>query len=58
MEKIKEVKRFTESVGIDISKLTLDVFLYNKKNHCQFANTAKGFVAMQKWVSSEVGSLK
>lgn len=57
MEKITEVKRFVESVGIDVSKLTLDVFLYNKKVHCQFANTLKGFVAMQKWIKSQVGSL-
>lgn len=57
MEKIKELKRFAESVGIDVSKLTLDVFLYNKKIHRQFANTKKGFVDMQKWVKSEVDSL-
>lgn len=58
MEKIKEFKLHSESVGIDISKLTLDVFLYNKKNHRQFANTPKGFMVMQKWIETEVGSLK
>ncbi len=57
MEKITEVKRFVESVGIDVSKLTLDVFLYNKKVHCQFANTPKGFAIMQKWIKSELGTL-
>jgi len=57
MEKIKELKRFEESVGIDVSKLTLDVFLYNRKMHHQFANTPKGFSDMQKWVRSQVGSL-
>ena len=57
MEKIKEVKLFIESVGIDVSKLTLDVFLYNKKLHYQFANTPKGFIGMQKWIKSEMGSL-
>lgn len=57
MEKITEQKRFTESVGIDVSKLTIDVFLYNKKSHRQFANTPKGFLLMQKWITFEVGSL-
>jgi transposase len=57
MEKIKELNRFVESVGIDVSKLTLDVFLYNTKSHHQFSNTSKGFVAMQKWIKSELGNL-
>lgn len=38
---MKEVKQFVESVGIDVSKLTLDVFIYNKKQHQQFANSKK-----------------
>ena len=54
---MKEVKQFLESVGIDVSKLTLDVFIYNKKQHQQFANSKKGFVAMQKWIKAEVASL-
>lgn len=58
MEKNKEEKQFIESVGIDVSKLTLDVFLYNKKEHKQFANTGKGFVAMQKWIKAEVSDLE
>lgn len=57
MEKIKAKKQYVECVGIDVSKLTLDVSLYNKKKHHQFANSTKGFVAMQKWVQSEAGSL-
>ena len=32
MKKIKEVKQFVESGGVDVSKLTLDVFIYNKSN--------------------------
>lgn len=56
MEKIKEEKQFKESVGIDVSKLTLDVFIYNKKEHRQFSNTEKGFVEMQKWINSEIGN--
>lgn len=48
MEKIKTEKHYVESVGIDVSKLTLDVSLYNSKKHRQFANSPKGFVAIQK----------
>ena len=58
MEKSRKEKQFIESAGIDVSKLTLDVFLYNKKEHRQFANTGKGFTAMQKWIKKELGSLK
>jgi transposase len=58
MEKIRELKQLGESVGIDVSKLTLDVFLYNKKIHRQFTNNSKGFVSMQKWIKSELGSLE
>lgn len=56
MEKIKEEKQFKESVGIDISKLTVDVFIYNKKSHRQFANNQAGFILMQKWIKSETGN--
>ncbi len=31
MQKTNEIRHFNDSVGIDVSKLTLDVFLYNKK---------------------------
>lgn len=51
---MKERKEFEESVGIDVSKLTLDVFIYNKKQHRQFANNKKGFEAILKWIKLEV----
>lgn len=54
MEKIKDEKQFKESVGIDVSKLTLDVFMYNRKEHRQFSNTEKGFVEMQKWINVKI----
>lgn len=54
MEKVTESKQFLESVGIDVSKLAMDVFLYNKKAHRQFANNSKGYAAMQKWIRSLV----
>ena len=58
MEQSKKEKVFIESVGIDVSKLTLDVFIYNKKQHRQFANSHKGFMAIEKWVKEEVGNLQ
>lgn len=58
MEKSNEGNRFVDSVGIDVSKLTLDVFIYNKKKHRQFVNSAKGFESVQRWVLSELGTLE
>ena len=51
-----EPKQFIESVGIDVSKHTLDVFLYNKKQHQVFPNSQKGFIAVGKWIKSELGN--
>lgn len=58
MEKVKEEKQFKESIGIDVSKLTIDVFIYNKKSHRQFGNNQAGFAMMQKWINSEMGNCK
>lgn len=58
MEKIKAEKQFKESIGIDVSKLTIDVFMYNKKVHRQFSNNQSGFNMMQKWIKAEAGSLE
>lgn len=54
MENVKRENQFIDSIGIDVSKLTLDVFIYNRKQHQQFSNSQKGFVAMQKWIKAEV----
>jgi transposase len=51
-------KEFEESVGIDVSKLTLDVFLHHKSAHTQVLNNSKGFVKMLRWVEKEAGSLR
>jgi transposase len=56
MKKVKVEKEFIESVGIDVSKLTIDVFLYNTKLHRQFENSQKGFELMQQWIKAKVGS--
>lgn len=50
MKKEKEIK---ESVGIDVSKLTLDVFIYTKQIHKQFLNNKKGFESLFNWVKQE-----
>lgn len=55
MQKTNEIKHFVESAGIDVSKLTLDVFLYNKKQHRQFANSQSGFELLQKWITTSIG---
>lgn len=39
-------------IGIDVSKLTLDVFSYEKKLHRKFSNTPAGYVELLQWVSS------
>jgi transposase len=41
---------YTEFVGIDVSKLTIDVWLYHAKKHMEFANTQNGFKAMISWI--------
>jgi len=34
------MKKVKESVGIDVSKKTIDAFLYNQGLHCQFTNNS------------------
>jgi transposase len=46
---------YTEFVGIDISKITIDVWLYHCKKHQQFDNSEKGFKAMIKWIKQITG---
>ncbi len=50
MKKEREIK---ESVGIDVSKLTLDVFIYTKQIHKQFLNNKKGFESLINWIKQE-----
>jgi transposase len=50
---MKKVKEITESIGIDVSKATLDVFIHTKQLHKQFLNNKKGFVELLKWVAKE-----
>ncbi|NEN21963.1 IS110 family transposase [Cryomorpha ignava] len=44
------MKNYNETVGVDISKLTIDVHLHLINQHKQFANNAKGFKALLAWI--------
>jgi len=55
---MKKVKEITESIGIDVSKATLDVFIHTKRLHKQFLNNKKGFAELLKWVKNEVSKIE
>ncbi|MBL7965436.1 MAG: IS110 family transposase [Prolixibacteraceae bacterium] len=42
-------------VGIDVSKLTLDVFIHEKQVHKQFRNEENGFVLLIQWLEKQTG---
>jgi transposase len=42
-----------EFVGIDVSKLTLDVHLHVKNLHCVFSNDSKGHLSMFSWIRKQ-----
>lgn len=44
------IKRFTNAVGIDVSKGSLDVYDHCSSLHRQFDNSKEGFVKMIKWI--------
>lgn len=44
-----------ESLGIDVSKKTLDVMLYLKKENKQFKNTPGGFKNLINWALKQTG---
>lgn len=48
--------KFTDALGIDISKLTIDVYLHSKKLHSKFRNNPKGFSELKRWVESKSAS--
>jgi transposase len=43
------MKKLVETLGVDVSKETLDAHLYVAKAHEKFANNIKGFKSMIKW---------
>jgi len=44
------MRNYSESLGLDISKLHFDAVLYQKKLHRQFENNPCGFKALGKWI--------
>ena len=43
--------KIIETVGIDVSKLTIDVVIHSNGRHRQFKNNEEGFKDMIKWVN-------
>jgi transposase len=39
------------TIGVDVSKDTLDVHLHPAGDHRQFENTPRGFKAILKWIA-------
>ena len=46
---------FKDYVGIDVSKLTLDVFILNVKVHKRFKNDLSGFNLLEQWLLKQTG---
>lgn len=44
-------------VGVDVSKLTIDVFIREKQLHRQFPNDVDGFVSMIRWFEKQTPGL-
>jgi transposase len=44
--------KIKETVGIDVSKLTLDATIHSTQSHLKCENNIKGFEALLKWVKS------
>jgi len=42
--------KFTETIGIDVSKLTLDACLHNQQKLIQVPNTKQGYLKLLSWV--------
>src|SRR5690554_1503905 len=52
------MKKVTETVGIDVSKLTLDVHIKTIKLHKQFSNDNKGFKQIIAWLKKQKVNLE
>jgi transposase len=44
------MKKVTQTVGIDVSKLTLDLNIRTTRVHKQFSNDTKGFKQIISWL--------
>lgn len=51
------MKNYNESIGIDVSKLTLDAYSFKSKKHQQFTNDSKGFAKLLSWIKNQGNKL-
>lgn len=47
------MKNLTQTIGIDVSKLTLDIYVRTTSVHKQFSNDNKGFKQLITWLSKQ-----
>jgi len=47
------MKNVRQTIGIDVSKLTLDVYIQTTKVHHQFTNDSKGFNQLISWLKKQ-----
>ena len=47
------MKNFKETLGIDLSKVTLDAYLHSRQAYQQFENNEEGFKALLRWARIE-----
>lgn len=47
------MKKHKETIGIDVSKLTIDVYIHTAQIHEQFENRKNGFSTMLKWIRKQ-----
>ena len=45
-------------IGIDVSKLTFDVFIHEKSFKQQFTNSEKGFMSFVKWLKEVLAGVE
>lgn len=49
--------KFNDTIGIDVSKYTIDVAIHSSKKHKSFKNEIEGFQLMLKWIKSSSKSI-
>ena len=52
------MKNVKQTIGIDVSKLTLDVYVKTTKVHHQFSNDLKGFKQLISWLTKQKVTLE
>ena len=46
------MKNYSDVIGIDVSKLTIDAHIHSRVVHRVFSNTAKGYKALLSWTDT------